>query len=193
MLLPTFFAAIPDHRRPQGRLYRLEHGLFFSILAILSNATSYRKIQRFIEARLCELNALCGLHWTRAPAPTAIRSILQGLNPADVEVAFRGHAAVLDGPHDGLTGVALDGKTLRGSFDRFQDQKALQVLSALTTDEHLILGPVLIGPAGSQSHEIPAAQPLINELGLSGRLFTVDALHCQKKRLNPSSPLATTC
>lgn len=87
--------------------------------------------------------------------------------------------------------TALDGKTLRGSFDRFQDQRALQILSALTTDRTLILGHVLIGAAG-KSHEIPAAQQLINELGQSGRLFTLDALHCQKKRLNPSSPPATT-
>ena len=79
MLLPTFLAAIPDHRRSQGRLYGLEHLLLFSILAILSNAMSHRKIQRFIDARLPRLNALCGLHWKRAPAHTAIRYTLQGL------------------------------------------------------------------------------------------------------------------
>lgn len=48
MLLPSYLAAIPDHRRAQGRLYGLEHLLLFSILVILSAATSYRKIQRFI-------------------------------------------------------------------------------------------------------------------------------------------------
>lgn len=75
--------------------------------------------------------------------------------------------------------IALDGKTWRGSFDRFQDQKALRVLSALTTDRTLILGHVLIG-AADKSHELPAARQLIEELGLSGQLFTLDALHCQK-------------
>ena len=89
MLLPTFLAAIPDHRRPQGRLYGLEHLLLFSILAILSDATSYRKIQRFIEARLSQLNALRGLHWKRAPAHTAIRYAIQRLEPIIVEVAVR--------------------------------------------------------------------------------------------------------
>ena len=77
MLLPTFLATISDHRRPQGRLYGLEHLLLFGILAILSNATSYRKIQRFIDARLPQLNALCGLRWKRAPAHTAIRYALR--------------------------------------------------------------------------------------------------------------------
>ena len=96
-----------------------------------------------------------------------------------VEVALRGHAAMPDGPRDGLTGGALDGKTLRGSFDRRQNQKALQVLSALATDRTLILGHVLIDAAG-KSHEMPAARQLIDELDLAGRLFALDALHCQK-------------
>jgi len=130
------------------------------------------------------------LHWKRAPAHTAIRYALQGWTRPPSRWPFGATRPVLDGPRDGLAGIALDGKTLRGSFDRFQDQKALQVLSALTTDRTLILGHVLIGAAG-KSHEIPAAQPLINELGQSGRLFTLDALHCQKKRLNPSLPPAT--
>ncbi|MCP5449601.1 MAG: transposase family protein [Gammaproteobacteria bacterium] len=81
MLLPTFLGTIPDHRRPQGRWYGLEHLVLFSILAILSDAMSYRKIQRFIEARLAPLNAPCGLRWTReAPGGphTAIRYALPG-------------------------------------------------------------------------------------------------------------------
>jgi hypothetical protein len=86
---------------------------------------------------------------------------------------------VLAGSPADRTPIALDGKTLRGSFDRFQDQKALQILSALTTDRTLILGHILIDGA-DKSHELPAARQLIEELGLSGQLFTLDVLHCQK-------------
>ena len=179
MLLPTFLAAIPDHRRAQGRRHGLEHVLLFSMLAILSDATSYRKIQRFIAARLPRLNALRGLRWKRAPAHTAIRYALQGLDPADVESAFRGHAAVLAGSPADRTPTALDGNTLRGSFERFQDQKALQILSALSTDRTWILGHVLINGT-DKSHELPVARWLIEERGLSEQLFTLDALHCQK-------------
>ncbi|HPE74207.1 MAG TPA: transposase family protein [Candidatus Competibacter sp.] len=82
MLLPTFLAAIPDHRRAQGRRYGLEHLLLFSMLAILADATSYRKIQRFITARLSQLNALRRPRWKQAPAHTAIRYTLQGIPPS---------------------------------------------------------------------------------------------------------------
>ena len=75
----------------------------------------------------------------------------------------------------------MDGKTLRGSFDHSEDRKAAQVLSALATDSTLVLGHIWItDDDGDKNHEIQAAQQLIEALGLSDRLFTLDALHTQK-------------
>ncbi len=74
--------------------------------------------------------------------------------------------------------VALDGKTLRGSFDKFNDRAAAQVLSAFATDTALVLAHVDIA---ERSNEIPAAQTLLAELGLApGAIVTLDTLHCQK-------------
>ena len=184
MQLKSHLATIPDPRRPQGKLYDLSHLLLFSILAVLSGATSYRKIQRFINTHRQRLNGLCGLHWRRAPAHTSIRYALQGLEAADVEKAFRQHAAELNTERTSGAAIALDSKTLRGRFDRFEDRKAAQVLSALATETSLVLGQVTITDQdGDKHHEIQAAKLLIETLGLSGRLFTLDALPTQKKRL----------
>lgn len=181
LLLKTCLSSIPDHRRAQGKVYDLSHLLLFSILAVLSGATSYRKIQRFIHARREWLNALYGLSWKRAPAHTSIRYTLQGLPVEAVERAFRQHAAHLASNLPEVQQIALDGKTLRGSFDRFEDQKAVQLFSALATDTPLVLGHVLISDQkADKRHEIPAAQQLIQDLNLTGRLFTLDALHAQK-------------
>ncbi|OYX90559.1 MAG: hypothetical protein B7Y84_00405 [Azorhizobium sp. 32-67-21] len=73
--------------------------------------------------------------------------------------------------------MAIDGKTLRGSFDAFNDRKAAHVLSAFASDDQIILGHLAID---DKSNEIPAAQDLIATLGLTGRLFTLDAMHAQK-------------
>lgn len=181
MQLKTHFSAIPDHRRAQGRMYDLGHLLLFSVLAVVSGATSYRKIQRFMNAHRERLNELCQLKWKRAPAHTSIRYALQGLEPKEVEAVFRRHACHLDGTRPDRAGIAMDGKTLRGSFDHFEDRKAAQVLSALATDSTLVLGHVWItDDDGDKNHEIQAAQQLIETLGLSDRLFTLDALHTQK-------------
>jgi len=183
--LINYLETIPDHRRAQGRQYDIGSLLLFSILAVLSGATSYRKIERYIHHHRQRLNQLCGIHWKRAPAHTSIRYALQGLNIIDVEAAFREHASALQSTAT-CGSIAMDGKVLRGSFDHFEDQKAIQVLSAFATDSCLVLGHIwMTDEDGEKCHEIQAAQAMIKALGVSDQLFTLDALHTQKKRLKP--------
>jgi hypothetical protein len=173
-------AEVPDPRRAEGKLYTLPHVLLFAILAIVSGCNSYRGIVTFIAVHRRRLNAVFGLKWRRAPAHTAVRYILQGLDPVGVEAAFRRHAALLQAARatPGQGSIALDGKTLRGSFDAFHDRAAAQVLSAFATDTALVLAHVDIA---DKSNEIPAAQALLAELGVArGAIVTLDALHCQK-------------
>jgi hypothetical protein len=66
------------------------------------------------------------------------------LDSAAVEKAFRQHAAELNSERISAAAIALDGKTLRGSFDQFENRKAAQVLSALATDTSLVSGHVTI-------------------------------------------------
>jgi hypothetical protein len=173
-------AEVPDPRRGQGQLYKLPYVLLFAILAIVTGGNSYRGIVTFIDVNRNRLNAMFGLTWRRAPAHTAVRYILKGLDPADVEAAFRRHAALLQAAC-GATGpgsIALDGKTLRGSFDNFRDRAAAQVLSAFATDTALVLAHIDIA---EKSNEIPAAQALLAELGVAANaIVTLDAIHCQK-------------
>jgi hypothetical protein len=183
---------VPDPRRGQGQLYKLPYVLLFSILAVVTGCNSYRGIVTFIDVHRHRLNAAFGLKWRRAPAHTAIRYILQGLDPAAVEAVFRRHAALLQAGcgTPGQGSIALDGKMLRGSFDNFHDRAAAQVLSAFATDTALVLAHVEIA---EKSNEIPAAQGLLAELGVApGAIVTLDALHCQKNSSRslrrPTSP-----
>ena len=187
--LLDFLAEVPDPRRAEGKVYKLPYVLLFSILAIVTGSNSYRGIVTFIDVHRCRLNAAFGLKWRRAPAHTAIRYILQGLDPVAVEAVFRRHAAQLQATRatPGQGSIALDGKTLRGSFDNFRDRAAAQVLSAFATDTALLLAHVDID---EKSNEIPAAQTLLAELGIAaGAIATLDALHCQKNcSMSPETP-----
>jgi hypothetical protein len=180
---------VPDPRRGQGQMYKLAHVLLFSILSIVTGGNSYRGIVTFIDVHLRRLNETFGLTWRRAPSHTAIRYILKGLDPADVETVFRRHAARLQtaSAPPGQGSIALDGKTLRGSFDNFRDRAAAQVLSAFATDTSLMLAHVDIA---EKSNEIPAAQALLADLGINNStIVTLDALHRQKNiSRSPSRP-----
>jgi hypothetical protein len=160
-------------------MYDLPHVLVCCILAVAAGADSYRAIARFIETRFAWLQEHVGVSWRQAPEHTGLRAILRKLDQSAVEHALRRHAkAALASPESGAT-IAIDGKTLRGSLDRFADVAALQWLSAFATDERLVIGQVALAD-GDKGGEIAAAQKLIEDLGLKGRLFTLDALHCQK-------------
>ncbi len=178
----SLLADIEDPRRAEGKLYRLPHVVVFAILAIVAGANSYRTVHSFIDVHLAQLRDAFGVTWRKAPAYTTIRGVLQQLDPLSVEAVFRRHAAALN---DAATAgdhrhVAIDGKTLRRSFDNFLDRRAAHLLSAFASDTALVLAHL---DCDDKSNEIPTVQTLIGALGLSGAVVTVDAMHCQK---NPS-------
>jgi hypothetical protein len=188
--LLSLFSEVSDPRRRQGQMYPLPTILLYTVLAILAGAKSYRQVHGFIDTHLVRLNAAFGLFLRHAPAYTTVRFILRGLDAHELERAFRTHAADLSGTLIGDAAspacVAIDGKTLRGSFDAFNDQKAAHVLSAFSADSRIILAHLAVG---EKSNEIPAAQEMIAALGLSGHLFTLDAMHAQKNlRGSPGHP-----
>ena len=74
--------------------------------------------------------------------------------------------------------VAIDGKTLRGSYDKSSDQSAIQMVSAWATTNKLVLGQVKVD---EKSNEITAIPELLKVLELSGCIVTIDAMGCQKE------------
>ncbi len=130
-----------------------------SVLALMSGATSYRRILCFLDQRRSVLNALFGCSVKRAPSLNTLRTVLQTLDRDALEQALRRHACSLLAPPTGPRPViALDGKTLRGSFDHLNGRKAAQVLSAFAAEAAILLAHSEID---DKSNDIPAAQPMI--------------------------------
>jgi len=175
----TVLREIPDSRRAEGKLYKLPHVLLFSILAVVTGGNSFRSIETFIKVHRRRLNAAFGLRWKRAPAHTAIRYILQGLDPQAVEQVFRRHPAGLrDAAADpSRRTISLNGKTLKRGSDNFTDRKTAQLLHAFDTEAGLVQAHIDID---EKSNEILAAQQLLGELQVAQCVVTLDALHCKK-------------
>jgi predicted transposase YbfD/YdcC len=180
-MLEELLFNIEDHRRKQGQRYKLGHILLFSIFAILCDANSYRKVHSFIQSHYKILDNLYHLNWKKIPAYTTLRNIIQGVDSAEIEKYFREHSLCLSNQNSHKRYIAFDGKTVRGSFDNFQDKKAIQVFSAFFTDNNIIIAHEEIE---EKTNEIPTAQKLIKALGLSDYVLTLDAMHCQTKTLD---------
>jgi len=74
--------------------------------------------------------------------------------------------------------LPIDGKTLRGSYDRADGKAAIHVVSVWATQNHLSLGSVVVD---EKSNEITAIPRLLGLIDISGALVTLDAMGCQKE------------
>jgi hypothetical protein len=135
------------------------------------------KSSRFIQIRNSDSSRADGSQ--KLATIDALGTLTCRLGPTVRRLVRGSHTKAHDSTHTAQ--IAIDGKTLRGSLDRFADQAAVQWISAFATDAKVVLGHVELS-GGDKGGEIAAAQELIQTLGLTGKLFTFDALHCQKKR-----------
>jgi predicted transposase YbfD/YdcC len=74
--------------------------------------------------------------------------------------------------------VAIDGKTLRHSYDRSSNKAAIHMVSAWASENRLVLGQI---KTEEQSNEITAIPELLKVLALKDSIVTIDAMGCQKE------------
>ena len=74
--------------------------------------------------------------------------------------------------------IAIDGKTLRGSFDTRQSRGPLHLVSVQACEQGVALGQQCVQ---EKSNEITAIALLLNSLHLENTLVTLDAMSCQTK------------
>lgn len=169
---------VEDFRRSQGRSFDLGGLLMIAILAVISGANSYDDIAVFCKTHLRILRKTFGLQWWKSPSRSQFHSVLSRIDATELEKAFREYSSLISAQlpekHEYLS---CDGKALRGSFDHMQDRKAAQILSIFASDGQIILAHALVD---EKTNEIPVFQTLIKEIGLTGKLYTLDALHAQK-------------
>jgi predicted transposase YbfD/YdcC len=109
------------------------------------------------------------------PSHDRFNAILGALRPAEFEKCLLSWITALHEISDGQI-VAIDGKTLRRSFDAASSKSAIHMVSAWATANHLSLGQVVVD---EKSNEITAIPKLLEILAISGCLVTIDAMGCQ--------------
>ncbi|MFI7151817.1 ISAs1 family transposase [Nonomuraea sp. NPDC050022] len=170
---------VPDPRSRRGRRYRLGPLLALSLLAVLGGATSLAKITRVIAGYDPDLRARAGLPGTPRLAASTLGRLLARLDGDAFDTATCGYLASLaacapPSHRAPLAGLAVDGKTLRGS--RITGGTTVHLLAATRHDTQTVVAQRQVE---AHSNEIPAFAPLLAKLDLTGMVITADALHTQ--------------
>ena len=110
------------------------------------------------------------------PSHDTFRRVFARLNPQQFATVFLSWTQGLRATV-GAEIVALDGKTVRRSFDRARRRGPIHLISAWASANRLVLGQL---KTADKSNEITAVPELLRALELAGCIVTADALNCQK-------------
>ncbi len=166
------FDNIEDPRRQAGLRYPLMEVMFITICAVISGADDWVAIERFGQAKRSWFSKYLRLKHG-IPSHDTFGDVFGALNPdqfGDAFIGWMNQIATVSGV------IALDGKTVRRSFDKKLGKQAIHVVSAWSVNNRLVLGQV---KTDDKSNEITAVPELLRLLAISGSLITIDAMGCQ--------------
>jgi predicted transposase YbfD/YdcC len=167
------FAELTDPRRRKVT-YPLINVVVIAVCAVICGADDFVAIAEFGEKKRHWFAQFLDLS-SGIPSHDRFNAILAAIKPAEFEKCLLSWITSLHEITDGQV-IAIDGKTLRHSFDTASSKAAIHMVSAWATANHISLGQVVVD---EKSNEITAIPKLLEMLELSGALVTIDAMGCQ--------------
>jgi predicted transposase YbfD/YdcC len=167
------FADLTDPRTRKVT-YPLINVVTIALCAVLSGADDFVAIAEFGRTKRKWLEQFLDLS-DGIPSHDRFNAILGAIKPAEFEKCLLSFITALHEITDGQI-VAIDGKTLRRSYDAASNKSAIHMVSAWATANCISLGQVVVD---EKSNEITAIPKLLEILELSGCLVTIDAMGCQ--------------
>ena len=173
--LLRWFGELEDPRPGRNVMHLLSDMLAIAIIAVICGADGWAEVEHF---------ANCKQEWLKTflrlphgiPSHDTFGRVFGRIVPEQFERCFLKWTAHLAKHKSRL--VAIDGKTLRRSFDSASGKQAIHMISAWCQENHLVLGQLA---TEAKSNEITAIPKLLKLLDLKGAVVTIDAMGCQKK------------
>lgn len=169
------FSVLPDPRIDRTKKHLLIDIMFIAVCTMISGGEGFTDMEAFGEAKEQCLRKYLELPYG-IPSHDTFRRLFSILDPEAFSECFTRWSQAL---HEATNGevIALDGKTIRHSFDTLSGQGALHMVSAWACENGLALAQVKVD---EKSNEITAIPKLLDMIDVKGRIITTDAMGCQK-------------
>ncbi len=170
------FLEIEDPRVDRTKRHLLIDIITITLCAVIGGAETWSDI---------ELYGKCKYKWFKKflklpngiPSHDTFGRVFARLNPEQLQECFSNWVKSISSLFDGEI-VAIDGKTLRHSYDKTNGKAAIVMVSAWAQHNGLVLGQRKVD---EKSNEISAIPQLLKVLDLKGAIVTIDAMGCQKE------------
>jgi predicted transposase YbfD/YdcC len=169
------FAILSDPRIERHRRHKLSDILVIAVCAVLCGAESFPAIEDFGQARSEWLQQFLELPGG-IPSHDTFNRVFRLLDAVQFQACFLSWMQAVVEVTQGEV-IAIDGKTLRRSFDKDTAKRAIHMVSAWATENGVVLGQRKVD---AKSNEITAIPELLDLLALKGCIVTIDAIGCQR-------------
>ena len=170
-----YFATVTDPRVDRTKLHLLMDILVIAICAVICGADTWVEMEAYGRAKEQWLRQFLTLP-NGIPSHDTFARVIARLKPEELQQCFLRWMQAVSEVTQGEV-VAIDGKTLRRSFDRATGKNAIHMVSAWASTNRLVLGQQKVD---EKSNEITAIPALLQLLELKGCIVTIDAMGCQK-------------
>jgi DDE_Tnp_1-associated/Transposase DDE domain len=171
----SHFEGLPDYRQQGKVAYPLDEVLLLMLAGALAGAETVADIARFGRAKLAFLRRFRSFA-NGTPSHDQLGIILAKLDPIAFQRCFVAWTAALT--KTAAEVIAIDGKTVRRSYQKKGAEEPIHVVSAFAARQRMVLGQTKVG---DKSNEIVAIPALLELLALEGAVVTIDAMGCQRE------------
>ena len=176
--LVDILAEVPDPRKKKGLRHPLAAMLGVLVVGLLCNQKGYTCIATWLRRQPAVAKAL-GFKRKETPCGSTFHNLLKSLDVVKVEQSLTKWVMATYQKYplfeSRLTGVAIDGKSLRGT--NTQESRRLHLLAAVS---HELGIPLAQCAVGEKTNEIPVASDLLKHFDVAGKVITTDALLTQR-------------
>lgn len=172
--LKTHFSDLSDPRAQHSIEHLLIDIVLLTICAVICGAESWVEIENYGIAKQEWLENFLELPHG-IPSHDTIERLFARLRPEQMQQCFLNWVQAVFEISDGRL-IAIDGKTLRGSYERDSKRSVIHMVSAWASQNRIVLGQRKVN---EKSNEITAIPELLRVLDLAGAVVSIDAMGCQ--------------
>lgn len=173
--ITEYFAELTDPRVERTKRHLLLDMLVIALCAVICGAEGWVDLEAYGKAKEGWLRQFLLLPHG-IPSHDTFARVLARLDPEELQACFLRWIRAVSEVSAGEV-VAIDGKTLRRSFDQASGKGAITMVSAWATANRLVLGQQQVD---EKSNEITAIPALLELVAVEGCIVTIDAMGCQR-------------